>query len=46
VSLGLSADMFNTVSYGKERPIAQGSNEDAWQANRRAEFVIENMGAL
>jgi len=46
VSLGLSADMFQTVSYGKERPIAQGSNEDAWQQNRRAEFVIENMDAL
>ncbi len=38
--------MFKTVSYGKERPIAQGSNEDAWQQNRRSEFVIENMDAL
>jgi len=46
VSLGLSEDMFQTVSYGKERPIAQGSNEDAWQMNRRSEFVIENMDAL
>lgn len=46
VSLGLSEDMFNTVSYGKERPVAQGSDEDAWQMNRRSEFVIENMDAL
>jgi len=46
VSLGLSADMFKTVSYGKERPVAQGANEDAWQMNRRSEFVIENMDAL
>ncbi len=46
VSLGLSEDMFQTVSYGKERPIAQGSNEDAWQANRRGEFVIEDVGSL
>lgn len=46
VSLGISADMFRTVSYGKERPIAQGATEDAWQQNRRSEFVIENMDAL
>ena len=46
VSLGLSEDMFTTVSYGKERPVAQGSDEDAWQMNRRSEFVIENMDAL
>jgi len=46
VSLGLSEDMFNTVSYGKERPIAQGHDEDAWAMNRNDGFVIENMGAL
>ncbi|MCL7972155.1 MAG: peptidoglycan-associated lipoprotein Pal [marine benthic group bacterium] len=46
VSLGLSEDMFTTVSYGKERPIAQGSDEDAWQMNRRSEFVIENLDAM
>ncbi len=46
VSLGLSEDMFQAVSYGKERPIAQGSDEEAWQMNRRSEFVIENMDAL
>ena len=46
VSLGLPEDMFQTVSYGKERPIAQGSDEDSWQMNRRSEFVIENMDAL
>jgi peptidoglycan-associated lipoprotein len=46
VSLGVSEDMFRTVSYGKERPIAQGQTEEAWQMNRRSEFVIENMGAL
>lgn len=46
VGLGLSEDMFQTVSYGEERPIAQGSNEQAWQQNRRSEFVIEDIGAL
>lgn len=46
VELGVSADMFRTVSYGEERPVAQGSNEQAWAQNRRSEFVIENMGAF
>ena len=46
VGLVLSEDMFRTVSYGKERPVAQGSNEEAWQMNRRGEFIIENMDAL
>jgi peptidoglycan-associated lipoprotein len=27
-----------TVSYGEERPKAQGSNEEAWALNRRAEL--------
>lgn len=44
--LGLSGDRFSTVSYGEERPIAQGSNERAWQQNRRAEFVIDNLDAM
>jgi peptidoglycan-associated lipoprotein len=28
------------VSYGEERPFAQGSNESAWSQNRRAHLVI------
>ena len=44
--LGVSGDMFSTVSYGEERPIAQGATENAWQQNRRAEFVIENLDAM
>lgn len=46
VSLGLPEAMFETVSYGEERPVAQGQNEEAWAANRRSEFVIQNMDAL
>jgi len=30
-----------TVSYGENRPLAQGSYEGAWSQNRRDEFVIE-----
>lgn len=36
VSLGVSSNRINTVSYGKERPQAVGSNENAWAQNRRA----------
>ncbi|MFN7054892.1 peptidoglycan-associated lipoprotein Pal [Hyphomonas sp.] len=36
VSLGVSASRIDTVSWGKERPIAQGSNEAAWAQNRNA----------
>jgi peptidoglycan-associated lipoprotein len=29
---------FDTVSFGKELPIVQGSSESAWAQNRRAEL--------
>lgn len=39
-TLGIKADRISTISYGKEKPAVQGSNEAAWSKNRRAEFVI------
>lgn len=36
VSLGIDAARVTTVSYGKERPVALESSEDAWAKNRRA----------
>ncbi|MBO9518221.1 MAG: peptidoglycan-associated lipoprotein Pal [Porphyrobacter sp.] len=42
VSLGISPDRLTTVSYGKERPVALGSNEASWARNRRAVTVILN----
>jgi peptidoglycan-associated lipoprotein len=42
VSLGVSADRISTVSYGKERPVALGSNEEAWAKNRRAVTIVLN----
>ncbi|MCJ2179716.1 peptidoglycan-associated lipoprotein Pal, partial [Novosphingobium album (ex Hu et al. 2023)] len=36
VSLGVDASRLSTISYGKERPVALGSNEEAWAQNRRA----------
>ncbi len=35
---GVKAEQLNVVSYGKERPVADGSNEAAWQQNRRVEI--------
>ena len=42
VSLGIPASRIRTVSYGKERPVALGSNESAWALNRRAATVTIN----
>ena len=40
VSIGVPANRIRTVSYGKERPVALGSNEAAWAQNRRAVSVV------
>ena len=40
VSRGISAARIDTISYGKERPIAAGSNEEAWAQNRNAHTAI------
>ncbi len=40
VSLGISEDRISTISYGEERPLDPGHNEEAWAKNRRAHFVI------
>ena len=36
--LGVSADQIEAVSFGEERPAAQGGTEEAWAQNRRAEI--------
>jgi peptidoglycan-associated lipoprotein len=41
-SLGVSPDRISTVSYGKERPVALASTEEAWARNRRAASVMIN----
>jgi peptidoglycan-associated lipoprotein len=40
VSLGISADRMETVSYGKERPFCSASTEECYKQNRRAHFVM------
>lgn len=44
VALGISSARIRTVSYGKERPEALGSNESAWAQNRRAVTVTIQPG--
>jgi len=40
VSLGISSDRIQTITYGEERPFCRESNETCWQQNRRAHFVL------
>ena len=39
VTRGVNAARINTISYGKERPLATGSDEASWAQNRRAVTV-------
>jgi peptidoglycan-associated lipoprotein len=40
ISLGIEAGRTQTVSYGKEKPFCQTHEENCWQQNRRAHFVM------
>lgn len=37
--LGVPASRIETVSFGKEKPVATGHDEEAWAQNRRADIV-------
>ena len=39
---GAQPSQIATVSFGEERPVALGNNEDAWAQNRRVEFKYSN----
>ncbi len=41
-AVGVDLSRMQTVSHGKERPAADGSDESAWAQNRRAVFVQVN----
>jgi peptidoglycan-associated lipoprotein len=41
VNLGVPAAKMTTISYGKEKPLDPGHNEQAWAKNRRAHFVLK-----
>jgi peptidoglycan-associated lipoprotein len=40
VSLGISPDRVETISYGEERPLFLSHDEDSWSKNRRDDFLI------
>jgi peptidoglycan-associated lipoprotein len=40
ISLGINPARITTISYGKERPEALGSDEESWAKNRRAVTVV------
>ena len=40
VARGIDASRIDTISYGKERPVAFGGDETAWSQNRRGVTVI------
>jgi peptidoglycan-associated lipoprotein len=40
ISLGISPDRIETISYGEERPLAVGHNEGSWSQNRRDDFLL------
>ena len=40
VANGVSGARVSTISYGKDRPTALGSSEEAWAQNRRAVTVV------
>jgi len=38
---GASADQVEVISYGEEKPVALGHDDESWRLNRRVELVYE-----
>lgn len=38
VTAGAKAEQISTVSYGEDKPVATGHDEDSWKQNRRADL--------
>lgn len=41
INLGVDPSRMRTVSYGEEKPLFQGQDEEAYKYNRRVDFVVE-----
>ena len=41
INLGIAADSMRTLSYGEERPLFLGQDEDSYSMNRRADFIVK-----
>ena len=42
MQLGIDEKRLPTISYGEEKPAADGHDESAWSLNRRVEFVLHS----
>jgi peptidoglycan-associated lipoprotein len=40
VRLGIESGRVDTLSYGEDKPVNSGHNENAWRENRRDDFVV------
>ncbi len=40
ITLGVPPEQMTVVSYGKERPLNNGHDEESWAKNRRVEFEV------
>lgn len=40
VTIGIPANRLSFISYGKEKTVDPGHNEEAWRKNRRDDFVV------
>jgi peptidoglycan-associated lipoprotein len=40
ISLGVSPERIKIISYGKSQPLTLGHDEESWQLNRRAQFLV------
>jgi peptidoglycan-associated lipoprotein len=45
VGKGIDGGRIETVSYGEERPLAQGQSEAAWAQNRNDQFILTAGGS-
>jgi len=41
MALGVSGNRIETISYGKERPVAVGNSDSAWSQNRRGVTLVK-----
>ena len=41
LQFGIDASRLSTISYGEEKPFAQGHDESGWSKNRRVHFAIQ-----
>ena len=39
IALGIDPTRVDTISYGEDKPVANGHDESAWKQNRRGDFI-------